>query len=205
VHLGARSTDKPGFLFPTDFPRPTAERFGFDGLRHLFNPPKQFVMKAQQSIRFLRLFFLFGVAMLGIAGWLVVQSLRTYGWRVVDGVIRTREIKAHSSGESGTTYSPTISYEYEAAGTGYSGETIAFGMMSSSSSYDDANKYPIDKKVLVHYNPADPSEAVLEPGIHGGTWSYLGLGTAFVLVTGGVLRTYKVPSNEVFRGTAQPL
>jgi len=147
-------------------------------------------MKPTQSIRFLRLFFLLGIAMVCIGGWLVVQSLRTYGWPVVDGIIRTAEMKSRSSGEGGTTWSPKITYDYNAAGLEFTGETIAFGMMSGSSSFDDSRIYPVGKKVLVHYNPSDPAQAVLEPGIHGGTWCFLALGTAFILVAGLVLKSY---------------
>ncbi|MDB6057641.1 MAG: hypothetical protein JWO95_1485 [Verrucomicrobiales bacterium] len=124
-------------------------------------------------------------------------SLRTYGWPVVDGIVRTAEMKSRSSGEGGTTYSPKISYEYNAGESEFTGETIAFGMMSGSSSFDDSRQYPVGKKVLVHYNPSNPAQAVLEPGIHGGTWSFLGLGTAFILVCGLVLKFSKPTSTVV--------
>jgi hypothetical protein len=66
---------------------------------------------------------------------------------------------------------------------GYTGDKVSIGAMSSSSAYAQGilNRYPIGKKVSVHYSPGDPSEAVLETGIHGGTWICLGVGTAFTL------------------------
>jgi hypothetical protein len=65
----------------------------------------------------------------------------------------------------------------------YTGSKISIGQVSSSSEYAQGilNRYPVGKKVSAHYSPGDPSEAVLETGIHGGTWICLGVGTAFTL------------------------
>jgi len=42
-------------------------------------------------------------------------------------------------------------------------------------------RFPVGKKVPVHYSPKAPQLAVLETGIHGGTWTQLSGGTLFVL------------------------
>ncbi len=55
--------------------------------------------------------------------------------------------------------------------------------MSSSTSYANGilYRYPVGKKVSVYYSPDDATDAVLETGVHGGTWICFGVGTAFVL------------------------
>jgi hypothetical protein len=56
--------------------------------------------------------------------------------------------------------------------------------MSSSAQYARGilDRYPVGKKVSVHYSPGDASDAVLETGIHGGTWICLGVGASFALI-----------------------
>ena len=69
-------------------------------------------------------------------------------------------------------YSAAVTYEYRVVGEKYTGNKIAFGAMSSSASYAHGvlDRYPVGKQVVVHYSPEHPAEAVLETGIHGGTW-----------------------------------
>jgi hypothetical protein len=131
---------------------------------------------------FLSIFMLAGVAAIGCGLWLLVHGLQSTHWPVTDGAILTAQMSYHS-GDHGGTYSADISYNYQVAGTNYVSTHLAFGSMSSSSSYAQGilNRYPVGKKVQVHYAPDDPKTAVLETGIHGGTWICLGVGTAFIL------------------------
>lgn len=123
-----------------------------------------------------------GLIALGVGVWMMIKSLRSEHWPVTDGVMLSAEIKSHS-GEHGNTYSAEVTYDYHVGGVGYTGEKISIGQMSSSTSYAQGilSRYPVGKKVFVHYSPADSSEAVLETGIHGGTWICIGLGLAFTL------------------------
>jgi len=83
--------------------------------------------------------------------------------------------------------SASISYNYQVAAANYAGTRLAFGGMSSSTAYVQGilDRFPVGKKVPVFYSTNDPHLAVLETGIHGGTWLLLGIGTVFVL--GGCL------------------
>ena len=102
---------------------------------------------------------------------------------MTDGIIQSAEMKSHEGSKGGTTYSADVTYTYQVAGASYTGDKVSIGQMSSSSEYAQGilNRYPVGKKVSVHYSPGDPSDAVLETGIHGGTWICLGVGTAFAL------------------------
>jgi uncharacterized membrane protein HdeD (DUF308 family) len=132
---------------------------------------------------FCSLFIVIGLVAVGVGVWMMVKSLRTEHWPVTDGVVQSAEMKSHSGSKGGTTYSAEVAYTYQVADARYSGDKVSIGQMSSSSEYAQGilNRYPVGKKVSVHYAPGDPSEAVLETGIHGGTWICLGVGTAFVL------------------------
>ena len=119
---------------------------------------------------------------MGSGVWMAFKSVSSEQWPVTDGVVLTAEMKSHS-GEHGDTYSAAVTYEYRVTGEKYTGNKIAIGSMSSSTSYAQGilSRYPVGKQVVVHYSPEHPAEAVLETGIHGGTWVCLGVGMAFAL------------------------
>ena len=142
---------------------------------------------AQMSSRgtqlFCSLFIVIGLVAVGMGIWTLTKSLRSEQWPVTDGIIQLAEMKSHQGSKGGTTYSAEVTYTYQVAGTNYTGDKVSIGQMSSSSEYARGilNRYPVGKKVSVHYSPGDPSNAVLETGIHGGMWICLGVGTAFTL------------------------
>jgi len=142
---------------------------------------------AQMSSRgaqlFCSLFVVVGLVVLGIGIWTFAKSIRSEHWPVTDGIIQSAAMKSHQGSKGGTTYSAEVTYTYQVAGTSYTGGKVSIGQMSSSLEYARGilNRYPVGKKVSVHYAPGDPSDAVLETGIHGGTWICLGVGTAFTL------------------------
>ena len=139
---------------------------------------------SNRSIRiFLGLFILIGVGALGGGVWTLIRSLRCEHWPTTEGVIEQAELKYHSSDHGSGSYSASITYDYQVAGVHYPGTRLAFGEMSSSSGYPQGilDRFPVGKKVRVYYSPDVPQLAVLETGIHGGTWVCFGVGTLFVL------------------------
>ena len=142
---------------------------------------------AQMSNRgaqlFCSLFIVIGLVAVGVGVWLLTKSLRSEQWPVTDGIIQSAAVKSHQGNKGGTTYSAEVTYTFQVAGTNYTGDKVAIGQMSASSEYawGIVNRYPVGKKISVHYSPGDPADAVLETGIHGGMWICLGVGTAFTL------------------------
>ena len=132
---------------------------------------------------FCSLFIVIGLVAVGVGVRLLIKSLRSEHWPVTDGIVQSSEMKSHEGSKGGMTYSAEVTYSYQVAGTGYTGAKIAIGQMSSSSEYARGvlDRYPVGRKISVHYSPGDPSDAVLETDIHGGTWICLGVGTAFTL------------------------
>jgi hypothetical protein len=113
------------------------------------------------------------------------RGLRCEYWPATVGVIRTAEMEhiiGHDSNSS-DTYSARITYDYQVTGLHYTSTRLAFGEMSSSPDYAQGilSRYRVGRKVPVHYDPNNPGLAVLETGIHGGTWICFGVGTVLLL------------------------
>jgi len=134
---------------------------------------------------FLGLFIVVGAIAIGCGAWtLLLRSLPCQHWPTTEGVIESAQMKTHSGSDDGDTYSANITYAYDVADIRYEGKRLAFGAMSASSDYAQGilDRYPVGRNVSVHYAPDQPELAVLETGIHGGTWVYFGVGTFFVLM-----------------------
>ena len=142
---------------------------------------------AQMSSRgaqlFCSLFIVVGMVIAGVGVWIFTKSLRVEHWPVTDGIVQSAEMKSHAGNHGGTTYSAEVTYTYRVAGANFTGDKVAIGQMSASTSYAQGilNRYPVGKKVSVHYAPGDPADAVLETGLHGGIWICLAVGTTFTL------------------------
>jgi hypothetical protein len=129
------------------------------------------------------LFLLIGIGVAGLGVRLLWKGIRTEHWPVVEGVVLSADMGQQSAGHGSRTYCPEVTYTYRVGNSNYAGSEIAVGQMSASREYAQGvlQRYPVGQKVTVHYAVDDPSEAVLESGIHGGTWICLGVGTAFTL------------------------
>jgi uncharacterized protein (TIGR03435 family) len=164
---------------------------------------------AQMSNRgaqlFCSLFIVIGLAAVGVGGWLLIRSIRTEHWPVTDGIVQSAELKSHSGNHGGVTYSAEVTYSYKVAGASYTGDKVSIGQMSSSSEYARGilNRYPVGRKISVHYSPGDPADAVLETGIHGGMWICLGVGTAFTLVGILFLQIFRAAAKAQLPGAPQ--
>jgi Protein of unknown function (DUF3592) len=74
-------------------------------------------------------------------------------------------VKERDGGD--TVYDAKLQYEYRVGGTTYHGDRREWsgGMPSSFRRWHEriAAAYPVGRVVTVHYGPADPARAVLEP------------------------------------------
>lgn len=152
---------------------------------------------------FLAIFFLVGLVAIGFGGWNLWRSLECSRWPTVTGVVKSAKMQSSTDNDGGTTYSPKVAYSYEVAGSRFEGDRLAFGVMSSSSGYAAGvlSRYPVGQTVTVHYLPEDPSEAVLETGIHGGTWVCFGVGTAFALAAIMFFQIFRAAGKAQAAGT----
>ncbi len=139
------------------------------------------------------LVLLFGLVTMGFGLRWWMHGREADRWPTVEGVVVFAQMATHFDEEHrrSTSYSANIGYSYEVAGGKYTSYQVSSDPIIGSSDPNFAqkilNRYPIGRKVSVHYAPADPSDAVLETGIHGGTWIFLGVGAGCILVAGMVL------------------
>jgi Protein of unknown function (DUF3592) len=70
-----------------------------------------------------------------------------------------------------TTYTPKIQFAYAVGGASYSSDQRVIGGNAGFGSREAADgvieKYPLGRTVTVYYDPADPKDGVLEPGVSG--------------------------------------
>lgn len=122
----------------------------------------------------------FAVIMLLIGALLISLGLFTLqrhraaaGWPQAPAVIEVSEIVAERHFNDNLMYRPKIRYRYSAPGGPFAGDKMAnTGKLYTKEKEAQriAARYPVGGTVMARYNPADPSEAVLERGASGGIW-----------------------------------
>lgn len=139
------------------------------------------------------IFLLFGAGAL----FLGVRDLDRAGasadWPAVRGTVESSRVES-STDDDGTTYGAEVLVRYEVAGAEYLSNRVRFGEFSSSDpgpAQRTVRRYPVGAEVAVHYDPADPELAVLEPGVHGASWALPGFGLVFLAA--GLLMAWYLP------------
>jgi hypothetical protein len=108
-------------------------------------------------------------------------------WLTVPGVVLNSDIRVHrsrsSKGQTTTSYEPQVSYQYQVNLQTYNGDRLGFGSGSYGKAKADRKIaiYPQGAQVIVHYDPADPSKAVLETKAMGGV-TFLTLGIILIVM-----------------------
>ena len=94
-------------------------------------------------------------------------------WPTTSGTVTLssyyRNDSRDSDGHTSITYGAKIHYKYQVDGTDYHGDRVSSLDYSSSNTkhvHSIMDRYPMGKEVTVHYNPDNPSDALLEPGVH---------------------------------------
>ena len=130
------------------------------------------------------LFALFPIGIGLLLWWLGIKSIvaarRQRGWATTQGVIRTSSVKTSevnlpligatkvtSTGWSGSG-GPKVSYEYEVGGRTYTGTKVGlpprrsrWGRSRRRTSDWNLALYEAGASIPVHYDPANPSDAIL--------------------------------------------
>ena len=103
------------------------------------------------------------------------------------------DLQRSRDSDSGPTYRAEIGYRYNVGEREFVGSRARFGdriyLSWSKPALRLVRKYRVGTEVDVHFNPNDPSEAVLEPGLSGLVLAGLAFGSVFVAMGVLVLRS----------------
>ena len=120
---------------------------------------------------------LLGVAFLNYGMGQISKAKQSVNWPSVTGTVVSSKTEQHTSTEtSGSTKREVtydvaiITYEYNVGGKNYSSNKVAFGGQKRGSAYMLVKQYPREKSVPVYYDPDNPEDAVLEPGMKEGSY-----------------------------------
>lgn len=89
-------------------------------------------------------------------------------WLSVEGEVIRSEINSYRNSEGKEMYSPDVAYIYQLNGKDYSGSKISDLSYSTSSEGEVRKKlakYAKGSTVAVYYDPEDPYNSTLKPGI----------------------------------------
>lgn len=152
-------------------------------------------------------YFIIGLITLGFATHLWQHDARlldlakaSVTWPVAQGTIEDSHIEESTeSSKSGTyqVYKCVVAYRYNVGGKPYSADRISFATRADYSTQDRAvaehelHEFSAGNEVKVRYNPANPSQAVLVPGVNPesipiGSLMYFAL-SAYVLTVSAVV------------------
>jgi len=136
-----------------------------------------------------RLFTLASIVLIVIGSINIYKAYNTTNWPSIKGRITSSEITTRSDTYRDSTtnrlrdetyYNAQIIYEYEINGITYSNDDVkvggTIGTNTTTWARETLNQYPKDKIVNVYYNPENPSQSVLEVGLHFSTWFPLAMG-----------------------------
>lgn len=164
--------------------------------------------KKKSQTKFLLFFALFWTLIVGgidvFFGYKLYRQVRSTTFPSTSGVIISSEVKHQRGSKGGTTYGVNISYSYEVAGRRYEGNTFRYTTFSSSNSrnaYQTVRNYPPGKTVKVYYNPENPEDSLLSPGINGDDLFILLFLTPFNLIMVALL---SIPVFSLLRKVKRP-
>ncbi len=108
-----------------------------------------------------------GAAIFLFGAWYVYQGLASASWPAADGKI------LYSRARTGRSAETLLWYEYHVDGRRYLASNYRNG--GNGTPFDDvakeaAKRYPVGRTVTVYYDPGDPSNALLEPGLWWGNF-----------------------------------
>lgn len=126
----------------------------------------------------------------------IKNAQASLSWPSTEGKIISSRVESKISTNSGkqristTSYFADIMHEYTVRDKEYSSKIISFGNYNSSDrsrAEEIVNRYPDGKKIQVFYNPSDPDNSVLEPGIPISIYVFIAIGVLLLIFGSRVL------------------
>src|SRR5665213_40504 len=118
----------------------------------------------------------------------IYKQFESLHYQSVTGTITHSEVTSHTGPKGGTSYTAVINYNYKIGGQTYEGSKLRFGMTSSSSgsAHASVNAHPVGSIAQVFYNPVNPQESLLSPGVSGSDFMLALFLTPFNMVMFGL-------------------
>jgi hypothetical protein len=96
-----------------------------------------------------------------------VRQLWALGYEVADGDVRSSRVTAHSDDE-GTSYDVEIEYGYRVGDAMFTGTRVRYvPMWGQGAAAEFVAAHAPGTRIAVYYDPGDPADAVLLPGVGG--------------------------------------
>lgn len=106
----------------------------------------------------------------GYLGWSLWNQVASRSYPRTTGQITHSEVTRHRGSKGGTTYGVDIWYRYAVNDRFYSGTRFRYNAGSSSDSgwaRKAVAEHRVGSQAQVFYNPGDPQDALLSPGVDG--------------------------------------
>ncbi len=128
---------------------------------------------------------------LGYMARVYTQAEAMRQWPTTEGEILETWVSERSDSEN-DEYVPAVRYRYTVAGQTYTGERLRAAPVSAGTRRGAEQMlapYFKGAVVRVYYNPQNPAEAVLEPGVTRSFWLFLAGGAVWMLA--GLYATFQ--------------
>ncbi len=164
------------------------------------------MMTAREKTTLITLFVI-GIVISGFGVYMVVSGMKTNVWEPVKAKVVSTQVvkdvnhrKKHQRSKvfRDSRYSVQLRYSFEYQGVTYSSQRYSIGdgknVARSFKTTALANQwlanspYKSGAEIQIYANPDKPTESVVKPGLHWGTWIPLLIGLVFMLATVGYFR-----------------
>jgi len=156
---------------------------------------------------FLGIFIVVGIGLTYYGTTMLITSNDSMHWPTASGTVLNstyttthehRNVNNHYVDV--TYYWPHVSYQYMVSNVSYTSSKITL-ISSGSDHYSSVatilGRYPVGQTVTVHYNPSDPSQAILETDTQGAPWAFIGGGLLFAVAGGAALMWVVIQSRRM--------
>lgn len=116
----------------------------------------------------LGLFVAFGAAAIGVTGYGIVHGMRSQHWPNTMATIEVSKVKTRSRRRGRKSKRLIIRYRYQVDDHSYSYDRARFlqnVFVTNSAKESISRQFPVDSVAPVYFDPSDPQNAVLIPGV----------------------------------------
>lgn len=103
----------------------------------------------------------------GIMAYKGCKQYQSGSFSSVTGTVTHSEEERRTTSKGHTYYVAVVDYQYTVSGQTCWGDTLRFGTGQPRGAYEIVNAHPVNSPVQVYYNPKDPNESLLYPGLTG--------------------------------------